>query len=109
MAQSGEQMMREVEAAGTPDVERGEEAQAEFVSFMREIVAAISAARDDLEAIEPRNEQQFAQEVQTIMTRMQERIDAVDEDRLDEISDEELDQVLEDVPDCEAVAAYGDS
>lgn len=107
MADRGEQMMSEIEAAGAPDVDRGDEAQEAFVTFMQEIVDAVDAARDELEAMEPQNRRQFAQEVQAIMTRMQERIDAVDEERLDEVSDPELDQVVEEVPDCEAVAGYG--
>lgn len=108
MADRGEQMMGEIEAAGTPDVDRGDEAQEAFVTFMQEVVDAVDAARDELEAMEPQNRRQFAQEVQAIMTRMQERIDAVDEERLDETSDPELDRAIEDVADCEAVAGYGD-
>jgi len=107
MVASGDEMVNEIEAAGTPDVDRGEEAQEGFVSLMQQLVDAFRTTEGELAEL-PLDER-FGEELQATMARMDERVDDIDYEQLEETTDPELDALFDEIDDCQAVAANADS
>jgi len=106
IVERGDEMMGEVEAAGTPDVEGGAEARAEFVSVMQELVDAFRTASEEVETL-PADES-FNQELNATMTRMNERIDAIDATQVEDAMEGELQDHFDELPGCEAVRSNAD-
>ena len=106
IVERGDEMMGEIEAAGTPDVEGGAEARAEFVSLMQQLVDAFRAAAEDVEALP--TDDSFAQELDAAMTRMNEQIAAIDSTQVEAAMEGELQDYFDELPECEAVQANAD-
>lgn len=106
IVERGDQMMREVEAAGIPDIEGGAEARDEFVSLMQQLVDAFRAATEEVENLP--TDESFPQELEAAMTRMNEQIEGIDSTQVEEAMAGELQDYFDELPECAAVQANAD-
>jgi hypothetical protein len=96
-AADGDEAVAEIEAAGTPDVERGEERRDAFVGVVGRNLDEVRARRDEFERLDP-NDPQFQSDYEAILNRMGERM-GFDEAFEGEV-DPEVNEAFEEVEDC---------
>jgi hypothetical protein len=96
-AADGDEAVAEIEAAGTPDVERGEERRDAFVGVVERNLDEVRARRDEFERLDP-NDPQFQSDYEAILNRMGERM-GFDEAFEGEV-DPEVNEAFEEVEDC---------
>lgn len=101
------QMIDEVEAAGHPDVENGEEIADALLSELQPMQATLEEARDKAEAL-PDDPTAFAQGAQEIGESMQ-QVSETASKGIDEIdakfSSSELEQAMNDEPACQDISS----
>lgn len=97
VAADGAEAVAEIEAAGTPDVEQGEEARDAFVGVVERNVDEVRARRDEFEQLDP-NDPQFQSDYEAIFNRMGERMGF--DEAFEEEVDPEVNETFDEVEDC---------
>jgi hypothetical protein len=99
-------MIGDIEAAGIPDVEGGQEAADRVLAGMRDARAILQQARDDAAALDTSDPQAFGEEVQAIGQEVGSSLGEVG-DAMQRFESPELDEVSQDVPECQELASVG--
>lgn len=94
-----ENLIADVEAAGVPDTENGEEAADQIVSGLREVQTILEGAQEDIEALPTNDPQAFGTGAQEIATSLQEATTSAAE-TIDSANSEELTTALGENEDC---------
>lgn len=97
-------MIGEVEAAGTPDVDRGTELQQDFVTGIGQAKTAFEEAKTTAEELPTDDQAEFAQGTSEIEEQLNTQSQAIEEafDELDREYDvPELDEAFDEEPACE--------
>ena len=66
----GEEALAEIEAAGTPDVERGEETRDAFAGVVERNLDEVRARRDEFAELDPSDPQQFQRDYEAVLGRL---------------------------------------
>ena len=100
VAADGEEAVSEIEAAGTPDVERGEETRDAFAGVVERNLEEVRARRDEFEGLDP-DDPQFQSDYEAVLSRMAQGT-GFDEAFEAEV-DPEVSEAFDDVEDCRAI------
>jgi hypothetical protein len=98
-----QQLIDDVEALGTPDVDNGGEVRSTFTSAFQQVIDLFESARSDIEALSTEDPAALAQGFTEVATKLQEAGTEIGS-TLDDLESPELDEAAVDVPSCESVA-----
>jgi HPt (histidine-containing phosphotransfer) domain-containing protein len=103
-----DEMIDDVEAAGTPDVDRGDELQQDFVNGISKARTAFQDAKTTAEDLSTDDQQAFTEGAQKIEDQLDAESEAIEDtfNRLDEKYDvPDLDKAFDEEPACEDVSS----
>ena len=100
VAADGDEAVSEIQAAGTPDVERGEETRDAFAGVVERNLEEVRARRDEFEGLDP-DDPQFQREYEAVLNRMAQGI-GFDEAFEGEV-DPEVSEAFDEVEDCRTI------
>lgn len=100
VAADGDEAVSEIQAAGTPDVERGEETRDAFAGVVERNLEEVRARRDEFEQLDP-DDPQFRSDYESVLNRMAEGR-GFDEAFEGEV-DPEVSEAFDDVEDCRTI------
>ena len=101
VAADGDEAVAEIEAAGTPDVERGAESRDAFVGVVERNLEEVRARRDELEQLDPTDPQRFQSDYEAVLNRMAQGT-GFDEAFEGEV-DPEVSEAFDQVEDCRTI------
>lgn len=97
-----QQLMDDVEALGTPDVENGEEVKAAFVGAFQQVLDLFDSAKSDVEALSTDDPAALAEGFTSAATKLQEAGAGIGAS-FDDLSSSELDTAAQDAASCAGV------
>ena len=100
VAADGDEAVSEIQAAGTPDVERGEETRDAFARVVERNLEEVRARRDEFEGLDP-DDPQFQGDYESVFNRMAEGR-GFDEAFEGEV-DPEVSEAFDEVEDCRTI------
>ena len=97
-----EQLVDEVNALGTPDVDNGDEVRSTLVTAFEQVIALFNSAKSDIEALSVDDPAALVAGLEAVGTKLQEAGTGISSS-FNDLSSPELDEASADAPSCEGV------
>ena len=97
-----EQLVDEVNALGTPDVDNGDEVRSTLMTAFEQVIALFNSAKSDIEALSVDDPAALVAGLEAVGTKLQEAGTGISSS-FNDLSSPELDEASADAPSCEGV------